>query len=163
MPAVCARRRGWAGFYCRSVNDEWFRIRIIFKDGVIAGGYSGGILHGPPQFKTDALPTLPAKRETSTFQQSGFVHQPMRRMRDPVNSTFRHQITRLVFFSHPPVLLLDSSPGFGHSLNTKRSLRLLTRASPRASLSSAWPFAISHLRYYKSFTIRRLNFKYLAV
>jgi len=79
-----------SGFCARSVNDEWFRIRIIFKDGVIAGGYSGGIMYGSPQFKTDALPALPAKRKTSAFQQGGFVHQPVRGMSDPVNSTFRH-------------------------------------------------------------------------
>jgi hypothetical protein len=36
------------------------------------------------------LPALPAKGETSAFQQGGFVHQPVRGMRDPVNSTFRH-------------------------------------------------------------------------
>jgi hypothetical protein len=95
MPAV---------FCYRLVNDEWFRIRIIFKDGVIAGGYSRGILHCSPQFKTDFVPALPAKGKTSAFQQGGFVHQPMRRVRDPVNSTLRNQISRLVFPVHPSVL-----------------------------------------------------------
>src|SRR5947207_10912095 len=35
-------------FAFRLINDEWFRIRIIFKDGVIAGGYSCGVLHCSP-------------------------------------------------------------------------------------------------------------------
>jgi hypothetical protein len=85
----------------RLINDEWFRIRIIFQDGVIAGGYACGVLHGSPQFKTDVVPALPANGEASAFQQSGFVHQAMRRMCDPVNPTFGYQITRLVFLSHP--------------------------------------------------------------
>jgi hypothetical protein len=80
--------------------DEWFRIRIIFKDGVIAGRYPGGILHCSPQLKTNALTALPAKGKTGAFQQGGFVHQAMRRVRNSINSTFRDQISRLVFLSH---------------------------------------------------------------
>jgi len=128
-------------FYFQLVNDEWFRIRIIFKDGVIAAGYSGGVVYGSPQFKTDALPALPAKGETSTFQQGGFVHQPVGRMRDPINSTFRHYITRLVFLLHPLFFSLDSSPGFGHLPNTKRLLILLTRPEPAGG-----PFACPAIR-----------------
>jgi hypothetical protein len=121
-------------FCFRLINDEWFRIWIIFKDGVIAGGYACGILDCSPQFKTDAVPALPAQRKTSIFQQGGFVHQPMRRMCDPVNSTLRNQISRLVFPLHPSVLDLALSPQFWRLANTKRLLILLTRPTRRLAL-----------------------------
>lgn len=89
-----------ASFLISIGYDEWFRIGIILKNGVIAGGYSSRIFHCSPQLKTDALAALPAKGKTSVFQQGGFVHQAMRRVRDSINSTFRNQISRLVFLSH---------------------------------------------------------------
>jgi hypothetical protein len=108
-----------AGFYSRSVNNEWFRIRIILKDGVIAGGDSCGIFNSSPQLKTYAVPALSAEWETRAFQQSGFMHQAMRGVHNSVNPTVRHQISRLVFLSHPSILDLINIAEFWRRLILK--------------------------------------------
>src|SRR4029077_11167228 len=54
-------------------NREGFGARIVFQNGVIAGGDSRGIFHRPPQFETNAHFALPAKREPVANQQRGFM------------------------------------------------------------------------------------------
>jgi hypothetical protein len=84
----------------RSVNDVRFHIRIIFKDHVIAGSNLRGIFDRAAQLKSDIVLTSPANREPLAVQQSSFMHQTVRVMDNPVNSTFRHYITRTIFISH---------------------------------------------------------------
>jgi len=60
--------------WLKSVDDERLRIRIIFKNGVIAGSDSGGIFDRPPQFKTDIVVALPANGEPLVLEQSGLMH-----------------------------------------------------------------------------------------
>jgi hypothetical protein len=60
--------------WLKSVDDERLRIRIILKNGVIAGSDSGGILDRPPQLKTDIMVALPANGEPLVLEQSGLMH-----------------------------------------------------------------------------------------
>src|SRR5579859_121257 len=94
----------------RSVDDEGFHIRIIFKDGMIARGNSCRIFDRAAELKTNVVIALSANREPLSFQQCGLMHQTVRVVQNSINSAFRHHISRLIFLSHGSSLTGFDSP-----------------------------------------------------
>jgi len=74
-------------------------IRIIFQNDVMTGGYPRRLHYCTPQFKTDPLFALPAKRKPITPEQRGLVHQAVRIVRDTIDAVFRHHFPWSVLFS----------------------------------------------------------------
>ena len=66
MPEVAA--------YLRSIDDERLHVRIVLKNGVIAGSDLRGIFDGTAQLKADIVSALSANWEPLVLEQSGFVH-----------------------------------------------------------------------------------------
>ena len=79
-------------------------------------GENSQIFYRPEQLKADLLPALLTDRKSVVIEQSGFVHQPVRIVSDPINAALRNQLSRNKLFAGVWMCL--------HSINLEPHLSL---------------------------------------
>ncbi len=62
-------------------------------------GENSQIFYRPEQFKAYLMPALLTDRKSVVIEQSGFVHQPVRIVSDPINAALRNQLSRNKLFA----------------------------------------------------------------
>lgn len=62
-------------------------------------GENSQIFYRTEQLKADLMPALLTDRKFVVIEQSGFVHQPVRIVNDPINAALRNQLSRNKLFA----------------------------------------------------------------
>jgi hypothetical protein len=74
-------------------------------------GENSQILHRPEQFKANLMPALLTNGKSVVFEQSGFVHQPVHIVSDPINAALWNQLSRSKLFAGVRMFFHSIKPG----------------------------------------------------